>query len=51
LKVGVVIQVIGEIANKGVEPKKFVQTFVLARQPSGYFVLNDEANSASVRKV
>ncbi|KAK4239639.1 putative ntf2 and rrm domain-containing protein [Achaetomium macrosporum] len=37
----IVIQVIGEIANKGVEPKKFVQTFVLARQPSGYFVLND----------
>jgi Nuclear transport factor 2 (NTF2) domain len=23
------------------EPKKFVQTFVLAQQPSGYFVLND----------
>ncbi|GAB1320261.1 hypothetical protein MFIFM68171_10471 [Madurella fahalii] len=37
----IVIQVIGEIANKGDEPKKFVQTFVLAEQPSGYFVLND----------
>ncbi|KXX73908.1 putative G3BP-like protein [Madurella mycetomatis] len=37
----IVIQVIGEIANKGDEPKKFVQTFVLAQQPSGYFVLND----------
>lgn len=37
----IVIQVIGETSNKGEEPKKFVQTFVLARQPSGYFVLND----------
>ncbi|KAK3997349.1 putative ntf2 and rrm domain-containing protein [Cladorrhinum sp. PSN332] len=37
----IVIQVIGEIANKGGESKKFVQTFVLAQQPSGYFVLND----------
>lgn len=35
------IQVIGETSNKGAEPKKFVQTFVLAKQPSGYFVLND----------
>ncbi|KAK4169302.1 putative ntf2 and rrm domain-containing protein [Cladorrhinum sp. PSN259] len=37
----ILIQVIGEIANKGGESKKFVQTFVLAQQPSGYFVLND----------
>lgn len=37
----IVIQVIGETSNKGQEPKKFVQTFVLAQQPSGYFVLND----------
>lgn len=37
----IVIQVIGETSNKAGEPKKFVQTFVLARQPSGYFVLND----------
>ncbi|KAH6606770.1 ntf2 and rrm domain-containing [Trichoderma cornu-damae] len=37
----IVIQVIGEISNKAGEPKKFVQTFVLAQQPSGYFVLND----------
>lgn len=38
----IVIQVIGETSNKaGDEPKKFVQTFVLAQQPSGYFVLND----------
>lgn len=37
----IVIQVIGETSNKAQEPKKFVQTFVLAQQPSGYFVLND----------
>ncbi|QUC19786.1 uncharacterized protein UV8b_04027 [Ustilaginoidea virens] len=37
----IVIQVIGETSNNGAEPKKFVQTFVLAQQPSGYFVLND----------
>ncbi|KAI1082197.1 hypothetical protein F5B20DRAFT_26630 [Whalleya microplaca] len=37
----IVIQVIGEISNKAGDPKKFVQTFVLAQQPSGYFVLND----------
>ncbi|CAF3468595.1 unnamed protein product [Fusarium graminearum] len=37
----IVIQVIGETSNKGAEPRKFVQTFVLAQQPSGYFVLND----------
>lgn len=35
------IQVIGELSNKSAEPKKFVQTFVLAQQPTGYFVLND----------
>ncbi|KAK3333095.1 NTF2 and RRM domain-containing protein [Cercophora scortea] len=37
----IVIQVIGETSNKAGEPRKFVQTFVLAQQPSGYFVLND----------
>ncbi|KAH7041293.1 uncharacterized protein B0I36DRAFT_371555 [Microdochium trichocladiopsis] len=37
----IVIQVIGETSNKAGTPKKFVQTFVLAQQPSGYFVLND----------
>ncbi|KJZ72895.1 hypothetical protein HIM_07658 [Hirsutella minnesotensis 3608] len=37
----IVIQVIGETSNKAAEPRKFVQTFVLAQQPSGYFVLND----------
>ncbi|KAI2612398.1 uncharacterized protein GGS25DRAFT_117871 [Hypoxylon fragiforme] len=37
----IVIQVIGETSNKAGDPKKFVQTFVLAQQPFGYFVLND----------
>ncbi|KAI1326089.1 hypothetical protein F5Y16DRAFT_249551 [Xylariaceae sp. FL0255] len=37
----ILIQVIGETSNKAGDPKKFVQTFVLAQQPSGYFVLND----------
>ncbi|KAK4123379.1 hypothetical protein N657DRAFT_461327 [Parathielavia appendiculata] len=37
----ILITVIGEMANKDGEPKKYIQTFVLAQQPSGYFVLND----------
>lgn len=38
----IVIQVIGETSTKvSPEPRKFAQTFVLAKQPSGYFVLND----------
>ncbi|KAJ3572743.1 hypothetical protein NPX13_g4945 [Xylaria arbuscula] len=37
----IVIQVIGETSTKDGNSKKFVQTFVLAQQPSGYFVLND----------
>lgn len=37
----IVIQVIGEISNKSQPHKKFTQTFVLATQPKGYFVLND----------
>ena len=37
----IVIQVIGETSNKSAELKKFCQTFVLAQQPTGYFVLND----------
>ncbi|KAG9241139.1 hypothetical protein BJ878DRAFT_246949 [Calycina marina] len=37
----IVIQVIGETSNKSADLKKFVQTFVLAKQPTGYFVLND----------
>ncbi|KAF2155853.1 hypothetical protein K461DRAFT_274889 [Myriangium duriaei CBS 260.36] len=37
----IVIQVIGEISNKSQPHKKFVQTFILAGQTNGYFVLND----------
>ncbi|OCK77167.1 hypothetical protein K432DRAFT_304846 [Lepidopterella palustris CBS 459.81] len=37
----IVIQVIGEISNKGQPHRKFIQTFVLAEQTNGYFVLND----------
>ena len=37
----IVVQVIGEISNKAAAHRKFVQTFVLAEQPKGYFVLND----------
>ncbi|KAL9107603.1 MAG: hypothetical protein Q9227_007506 [Pyrenula ochraceoflavens] len=37
----IVVQVIGELSNKSEPHRKFVQTFVLAEQPNGYFVLND----------
>lgn len=38
----IVIQVIGESVHKSAtEPKKFVQTFVLAPQNTGYWVVND----------
>jgi Nuclear transport factor 2 (NTF2) domain len=37
----IVIQVIGEMSNKNEPHKKFVQTFVLAKQANGYYVLND----------
>lgn len=37
----IVVQVIGEMSNKNQPHHKFVQTFVLAEQPNGYFVLND----------
>ena len=37
----IVIQVIGELSNKSQPHKKFCQTFVLATQTNGYFVLND----------
>ena len=33
--------VIGEISNKATAHRKFTQTFVLATQPNGYYVLND----------
>ncbi|KAG8748077.1 hypothetical protein FRC12_013935 [Ceratobasidium sp. 428] len=38
---GIVIQVIGEMSNAGEPWRKFAQTFFLAEQPNGYFVLND----------
>ncbi|GJJ14846.1 hypothetical protein Clacol_009114 [Clathrus columnatus] len=38
---GIIIQVIGEMSNRGEPWRKFAQTFFLAPQPSGYFVLND----------
>lgn len=37
----ILISVIGEISNKSEPSRKFVQTFVLAEQPNGYYVLND----------
>ena len=37
----IVVQVIGEMSNKSAPHRKFAQTFVLAEQPNGYFVLND----------
>ncbi|KAE9405048.1 hypothetical protein BT96DRAFT_964064 [Gymnopus androsaceus JB14] len=38
---GIIIQVIGEMSNNSGPWRKFVQTFFLAEQPNGYFVLND----------
>ncbi|KAL4801562.1 hypothetical protein BDV18DRAFT_148865 [Aspergillus unguis] len=37
----ILISVIGEISNKQEPSRKFVQTFILAEQPNGYYVLND----------
>lgn len=37
----IVVQVIGEMSNRAQPHHKFVETFVLAEQPNGYFVLND----------
>jgi hypothetical protein len=37
----ILVSVIGEISNKSEPSRKFVQTFVLAQQPGGYYVLND----------
>lgn len=38
---GIVVQVIGEMSNRARPWRKFAQTFFLAEQPNGYFVLND----------
>jgi hypothetical protein len=37
----IVIQVVGAMSNNSQPSRKFVQTFVLAAQTNGYFVLND----------
>lgn len=38
---GVLIQVIGEMANEGQPAQKFIQSFLLAPQNAGYYVHND----------
>lgn len=38
---GIIIQVLGEMSNCDGPSRKFAQTFFLAEQPNGYFVLND----------
>ena len=38
---GIIIIVIGEMSNANGPWRKFTQTFFLAEQPNGYFVLND----------
>jgi hypothetical protein len=38
---GIMIQVLGEMSNRGGPSQKFVQTFFLAEQPKGFYVLND----------
>ena len=37
----ILVMVIGEMSLRAANPKKFTQTFFLAQQPNGYFVLND----------
>ncbi|RKO93948.1 hypothetical protein BDK51DRAFT_18648, partial [Blyttiomyces helicus] len=38
---GIIVQVLGEMSNKSGASHKFAQTFFLAEQPNGYYVLND----------
>ncbi|WVN85275.1 uncharacterized protein L203_100420 [Cryptococcus depauperatus CBS 7841] len=38
---GIIILVLGELCNNNQSWRKFSQTFFLAEQPGGYFVLND----------
>lgn len=38
---GILIQVLGEQSSQGENWRKFSQTFFLAQQPNGYYVLND----------
>lgn len=41
LQGAILVTVIGEMSLRAALPRKFVQTFLLAEQPNGYFVLND----------
>lgn len=38
---GILISVLGEISNKDLPSEKFAETFFLAPQPNGYYVLNN----------
>ncbi|OUM63832.1 hypothetical protein PIROE2DRAFT_43151, partial [Piromyces sp. E2] len=38
---GIIVQVLGEMSNKDEQAIKFAQTFFLAVQQGGYYVLND----------
>lgn len=38
---GILVQVLGEMCNRDAPLQKFSQTFFLAPQPNGYYVLND----------
>lgn len=43
---GIIVQVLGEMSNGAGPWRKFAQTFFLAEQPNGFFVLNDIFRSA-----
>jgi hypothetical protein len=38
---GIIISVLGEISNKEMPSQKFAETFFLAPQPNGYYILNN----------
>ena len=38
---GVMVMVTGSLSNAGQSPRRFSQSFFLAPQPNGYYVLND----------
>lgn len=38
---GILVNVLGKMQSKTAQPRAFAQTFFLAEQPSGYFILND----------
>ncbi|KAJ2000602.1 hypothetical protein GGI04_004085 [Coemansia thaxteri] len=37
----IIVQVIGEMSNNSHPSRRFTQTFLLAKQPGGYYLLND----------